>query len=807
MKKTTFSVYIFVKSIIVQNFLLFNILSYQFKVFTHMRFLYLFLLIVFSCNNQNEKGKLVNNISEYNTAVLNAKSGDVIVLANGTWKDVELVFEGHGTKENPITLTVEEEGKVTIEGESNLQLSGEHLIVKGLVFKNGYSPTKSVISFRKNKEELANNCRLTECVIDNFNKPDRYIQDYWLAIYGKNNRIDHNHISGKKNLGVTVAVRLDTKNSRENNHKIDHNYFGPRPTFGNNGGETLRIGTSHYSLENSKTLVESNYFDKCNGEHEIISNKSCQNTFKYNTFFECTGTLTMRHGNETLVESNVFLGNGKPSTGGIRVINESQTVVNNYHYGLTGYRFRGAFVMMNGVPNSPANRYVQVTNSTVKNNAFVNCDHIQLCAGSDAERSAVPVNSEISDNVFYHNSKKNLFTVYDDISGVKFQGNIVGTEMETDIKEGFEKSDIQLVKNKYGFLIPKSEKLESEIAIHPNIATKENTGVSWYSKDEALAVLNSGNTIQVKSELNSLFDAVNNSQPGDIIELQSGESYLLTKATKIKHPLTFKSSGREKATILFERMKAFEILNGGSLLLENLKFDGASAPDYAGNAVISTSKMSMTENYKLFINNCDFENLDKNHSFDVLRISKGTFADTISITNSKFKNITGHITALDTETDDIGAYSVEYLIMKNNIFTDIQGTAIRLYRGGKDESTFGPFLEVDHNVFNNIGHGKKNKYKSAVSLYGVQVNDINNNIFSNSKGVNMHLVVGEPIVNVLNNNFYNSEAITVTGDQKYTIDKLWKLNPEFNKNSFQLSSNSPLKLKGTDGLDLGVISK
>lgn len=82
-----------------------------------------------------------------------------------------------------------------------------------------------------------------------------------------------------------MIVGLDTKESRANNHYIDHNYFGPRPTYGNNGGETLRIGTSHHALENSNTMVVSNYFDRCNGEHEIISNKSCQNTFKYNFKF------------------------------------------------------------------------------------------------------------------------------------------------------------------------------------------------------------------------------------------------------------------------------------------------------------------------------------------------------------------------------------------------------------------------------------------------------------------------------------------------------------------------------------------
>jgi poly(beta-D-mannuronate) lyase len=750
---------------------------------------------------------LVHTVTEFDQAVSTAKPGDVIVLANGVWKDAELVFQGKGSQDNPITLTVEEKGKVTLEGNSNLQLAGEYLVVEGLVFKNGYTPTNAVISFRKNKEELANNSRLTECVIDNYNNPERQVQDYWITIYGKDNRIDHNHIEGKKNLGVTMIVGLDTEGSRENNHKIDHNYFGPRPTYGNNGGETLRIGTSHHALENSNTLVESNYFDRCNGEHEIISNKSCQNTFKYNTFFECTGTLTMRHGNETLVDGNVFIGNNKPSTGGVRVINESQTVINNYHFGLKGYRFRGAFVMMNGVPNSPPNRYVPVIDSKVKHNTFINCDHIQLGAGSDAERSQPPRSSEISENIFYHEDKKNIFTIYDDISGIKFEHNILSENLTTDIPEGFENAEITLEKNDQGFLIPKSDKITFPVVISDKIATKENTGTSWYSKIKKQPTFNSGKVVQVQPGINTIFDAAKNAQAGDVLELTSGETYLLTKAAEINHPLTIKSSGSEKPVILFERMMAFEINNGGSLSLQNLKFDGASSPDYAGNSVISTSKNSMIENYKLFIDNCDFENLTVNHSFDVLMVSKGTFADTISIKNSKFNNITGHIAALDKETDDIGAYNVEYFIMKNNIISDVQGTALRLYRGGKDESTFGPFLEIDHNVLSNVGYGTKNKYEAAISLYGVQVNHLQNNIFNETKGVNMHLVVGEPIVEILNNDFYNSEELQVTGDEKFTVEKSWNIKPEFKEGSYVLKPSSQLAGKGTDGENLGVISK
>ncbi len=763
--------------------------------------------LAISCTSPPGVQGLVTTVEEFNVAVSNARPGSVITLASGVWTDAELVFEGNGTEEQPITLTVEEKGAVTLEGSSNLQIAGEYLHVEGLVFVNGHTPTNSVISFRKNRREMASHCRLTECVIDNYNNPERQVQDYWITIYGKNNRVDHNHITGKKNLGVTMIVGLDTEGSRANNHRIDHNYFGPRPTYGNNGGETLRIGTSHHALENSNTVVASNYFDRCNGEHEIISNKSCQNTFRYNTFFECTGTLTMRHGNETLVDGNVFIGNGKPSTGGVRVINESQTVINNYHSGLTGYRFRGAFVMMNGVPDSPPNRYVPVINSTVSNNTFVNCDHIQLGAGSDTERSMPPKSSTISDNVFYHDSGTKLFTVYDDISGITFSNNLLSENLEPGNIPGFQKADIRLVEDDRGFLIPVSDKIRTPITISPEIATKENTGAGWYDKSDNVKFLNSGNVIRVAAGINTLFESARGSAPGDIIELESGGTYLLTKAVPINHPLTFRTADDQKATVLFERMMAFEIQDGGSLALENLIFDGERSPDYAGNAAISTSKESMLNNYKLFIDNCTFRNFVVNHSFDVLRVGKGTFADTISIQNSAFNNISGHIAALDTETDDVGAYNVEYFIMRNNTVTDLQGAALRLYRGGRDESTFGPFLELRHNVFDHVGYGKKNKYGAALSLYGVQVNDIENNIFNETEAVKMHLVVGEPVVNILNNNFYQSGKMEITGDEKYNERNSSNLDPGFMEGSYQLSTNSALKGKATSGSDPGILPR
>ena len=115
-----------------------------------------------------------------------------------------------------------------------------------------------------------------------------------------------------------------------NRHRVDHNHFGPRPPLGRNGGETIRVGYSHQSMSASGTMVESNLFDRCDGEIEIISSKSCDNIYRANTFLDCAGMLTLRHGNRCLVEGNFFLGHHKRGSGGIRVIGDDHVVINNY---------------------------------------------------------------------------------------------------------------------------------------------------------------------------------------------------------------------------------------------------------------------------------------------------------------------------------------------------------------------------------------------------------------------------------------------------------------------------------------------
>jgi poly(beta-D-mannuronate) lyase len=734
--------------------------------------LYAFLLALVSCTS-NDNPNLVSTIDEFNSVVATLQPGDKVILASGTWTDVEFQLKAEGLPDKPIELTAEEPGKVIISGQSNLSFSGSHIIVSGLVFKNGFTPTSEVISFRTSKEDLANNSRVTDTVIDDFTNPERHDSDTWVGIYGKNNQFDHNSLIGKGNRGVTLAVKMTTEGSRENNHIIEYNYFGPRPTLGSNGGETLRIGTSHYSREYSNTKVRMNYFDRTSGELEIISSKSCGNEIRDNVFFESQGTLTMRHGHYTLVENNYFLGNRKPNTGGIRIINENQTVRNNYLYGLTGYRFRAALVIMNGVPNGPINRYDPVVDSHMDNNIVIDSDHIQMCAGSDEERSAPPTGTSMHNNIFMSKSNLEPFTVYDDVSGISFEGNILNEEADVPIDDGFEKAPYSVAPNANGLLVPEQSLIDNiqfgEVKLP---VAKEDTGAHYYPKVGDLTTFQSGDTLSVEAGTNTILDALHNSKPGDTLVLENGGEYLLTKYAYVKHPVTIKSASGDKPIVRAEKSSFFVIENGGALELENLWIDGAESPDQGGNNIISTSRYSMNRNYSLAVRNSKVTNLDVNHSFDFLKVYKNTFADSIEIIDTEMTNITGSILSLAKETEDLGIYNVENVSIKGSKFKDIQGSVANIYRGGTDESTFGPIVVIDGNEFTNTGLGTRNKTEASLKFHGVQKLNISDSSWYTSAPLELFLTNGEPITvinNVVmedtgkiraNNNSYSAENVT-----------------------------------------------
>lgn len=345
--------------------------------------------------------RVASTPQELSSAIASSGPGDTIIMTNGTWADVVISFYAQGAEGDSITLRAETPGQVILNGNSRLKIGGSYLKVDGLWFDQGALRSGHLVEFRRSSSRLTTHSRLTNCTITNYNPPSLFTEYKWVSIYGAHNRVDHCHFSGKSHDGATVVVWLrDPPNDSPVWHRIDNNYFGHRPELGKNGGETIRIGTSSRSMQDAYVTVEQNLFEECDGEIEIISNKSGNNIFRHNTFLRSSGTLTLRHGNEASVYGNYFLGEGKSGSGGVRIIGERHKVYNNYFQDLRGTGYRSALAVVNGVPNSPLNRYFQVKDAVVAFNTFVDVEEtFVIGAGKSSEQSLAPDGLQVANNL------------------------------------------------------------------------------------------------------------------------------------------------------------------------------------------------------------------------------------------------------------------------------------------------------------------------------------------------------------------------------------------------------------------------
>ena len=367
----------------------------------------------------------VHSSADVNNSVWEA--GDTLVWTNGTYNGKKLTIKGNGTSSAPIVLRAQTNGQVILTTSSYIALDGNYIEVHGFVFNGTHTSTDHVVQFSSN----SSHCRVTECSIDSFNPTD-VTKDYkWVSLKGQDNRVDHCYFAGKTNMGTLLVVWLEENVIPK--HRIDHNYFGTRVantgTDGKplNGQEIIRIGDSNSSMQEAQCTVERNYFEHCDGEIEMISNKSCGNIYRNNTIFACAGTLTFRHGNGCTADGNWFFGDGVTSSGGVRIIGENHVVRNNYFQDLTGNNFRAGVCIVRGKPNSALNEYFQVKNAEVDGNVFVNCKEA-FCVNyhSSGECNLLAENTMISNNTVYNDaSHTSCRVVTQTVSGgsVSWSGN------------------------------------------------------------------------------------------------------------------------------------------------------------------------------------------------------------------------------------------------------------------------------------------------------------------------------------------------------------------------------------------------
>ena len=364
--------------------------------------------------------------ASFAAAAQTVNAGDTLILKDGTWADAQLKLHAEGTAAKPVTIKAQTPGKVILTGSSRLSVGGSHIIVDGLWFQNPTGP--QVIELRKDSKQLASDSRITNCAVTNDTQLTSADSSQFVSIYGARNRVDHCYTAGKTTQGTTMVVWLSNESTDQGKHQIDHNHFGPRQKLGKNGGETIRLGDSKTSMQTASCIVEHNLFEKCDGEAECISNKSCGNLYRLNTFKGVSGTLTLRHGNACTVENNTFIGDGAKGAGGVRIIGEDHTVTGNRFENLTGDDERSALCIMLGIPDSAANGYFQVKRAKVMGNTFINCKHnILIGLGGDKKATLPPLETQISGNTIQTN-KGEAFEIKCAAEGVTMKDNKTGAE-------------------------------------------------------------------------------------------------------------------------------------------------------------------------------------------------------------------------------------------------------------------------------------------------------------------------------------------------------------------------------------------
>lgn len=388
----------------------------------------------------------VKDVASFDDAVKDAAAGDFIVMEGGEWKDADLILRGHGTAEKPITLKAATPGAVTLTGTSRLRLSGEHLVVEGLWFRNALPAKDDIVMFREDSKKPASHSVLRDCAITQDVATTDTKERKWVSLYGSDNRVVRCHFEGKTSKGTLLVVWLPDVIGEPVKHRIAGNYFGPRPRLGKNGGEIIRVGDSEHSMQSAQCVIEGNLFEKCDGEVECISNKSCGNVYRGNTFLECQGTLTMRHGNGCLIEANVIHGNHRKHTGGIRIIGADHRVIGNYLTGIEGDEARAAICLMNGIENSPANGYFQVKRAVIKDNTVLDCANSIVIGYADKDVTAplAPQDCEFQEN-YVSSEGRRLIQMMDANAKLHWQGNVMwGAETGIGEQAGIELNTIRM---------------------------------------------------------------------------------------------------------------------------------------------------------------------------------------------------------------------------------------------------------------------------------------------------------------------------------------------------------------------------
>lgn len=386
------------------------------------------LFLFISLNLLSQTTHTITNPEDLSSLSSSLNAGDTVILADGVYtSDSRIRFSPtSGTASNPITFRPQTPGGVIFTGGLKMSIGGDHVIVDGFHWKGGYGAS-NFIEFRDGSN-YANNSFIQNCAIDGLKiSPSDKVDDQannsitkhrWIVLYGTNNTVTNCSFLNKNSAGALILVELyynASTSCASVGHKITKNYFYKYAkmdsSLSNSGdSETIRIGSSSNQNVNANVTVSNNYFVEADGENEIITNKSKNNTITNNTFRRCRGSLVLRHGSNATVQGNVFLGENVDGTGGIRITDSNHNITNNYIQDCVTIqsqaKWNNGITFIGGTANADvvctasntSNGYQESKNITITNNSIVNTN-APLFFNTDKGSNAVT--GSITNNLIY----------------------------------------------------------------------------------------------------------------------------------------------------------------------------------------------------------------------------------------------------------------------------------------------------------------------------------------------------------------------------------------------------------------------
>lgn len=394
----------------------------------------------------------ITQASDFSSLPSTLQAGDVVLVKNGTYLNVARTLNAAGTVANPVHFRAENPGQVLFGGATQFQVRGTALVISGFVFDGdvvagGPASASGVFRFNVNSSD----CVLRDCVFNNFDTGVGIDGAFWVLINGYRHTVEYCRFAKKQQADPIINIVPQEDDSAPagtyptrdipRRHLIRYCYFGERTNISDNGYETIRTGGSEYQMYDLSTVVEYCVFEKAiygadvtGYEPEVISNKSRNNIYRYNTFIHCKGGIVLRHGDDCVVEGNFFFGEpGSVMGSGIRVIGLRHLVRNNYLQDIDGTGFRAAICVTKGSGewdvNSGNNAYESAGYARIFHNTIVNsAQPLNLGATSASSGTTAPVGVEVRGNVVQSAAGDGAILTFNDangwaISAVAFSAN------------------------------------------------------------------------------------------------------------------------------------------------------------------------------------------------------------------------------------------------------------------------------------------------------------------------------------------------------------------------------------------------